>query len=114
MLLKHPRVAAATLEAFVLPPNPPVRLLNQPGPSAALLNHAIAAMVALPEKARRAALRRVLAPGFPSAGSQAPVTPDVVLAAPMPMFHPARTRAMAAVVDPQGRVFGVQNLRAGG
>ena len=62
-LLQDERVRAVTFEAFVLPPNPPVRLLNQPGPSAALLNHAIAAMVALPEPARRAALRRVLAPG---------------------------------------------------
>ena len=105
---------AATLEAFVLPPNPPVRLLNQPGPSAALLNHAIAAMVALPEPARRAALRRVLAPGklLSDISSEAEFA-DVVLAGATPMFHPACTCAMGAVVDPQARVIGVREFARG-
>ena len=34
-LLEDARVRAVTFEAFVLPPNPPIRLLNQPGLSSA-------------------------------------------------------------------------------
>jgi choline dehydrogenase-like flavoprotein len=111
-LLEDARVRAATLEAFVLPPNPPIRLLNQPGLSSAALGHAIAAMVALPGPARRAALRRVLAPGklLADISSEAEFS-DLALAGATPMFHPACTCAMGAVVDPQARVVGLENLR---
>ena len=111
-LLQSAGVAATTLEAFVLPPNPPVRLLNQPGFSSAALNQAIAMMVALPGPARRAALRRVLAPGklLSDISSEAEFA-DLALAGATPMFHPACTCAMGTVVDPHARVFGLQNLR---
>jgi 5-(hydroxymethyl)furfural/furfural oxidase len=111
-LLQHERVRATTFEAFVLPPNPPVRLLNQPGISSAVLGHAIAAMVALPAPARRAALRRVLAPGkLLSDISGEGEFSELALAGATPMFHPAGTCAMGAVVDPDARVVGVENLR---
>jgi choline dehydrogenase-like flavoprotein len=111
-LLEDVRVRAATFEAFVLPPNPPIRLLNQPGFASAALGHAIAAMVALPGPARRAALRRVLAPGklLTDISGEAEFS-DLALAGATPMFHPACTCAMGAVVDPQARVVGVENLR---
>jgi 5-(hydroxymethyl)furfural/furfural oxidase len=111
-LLEDGGVRAATFEAFVLPPNPPVRLLNQPGLSSAVLNHAIAAMVALPGPARRAALRRVLAPGklLSDISGEAEFC-ELALAGATPMFHPACTCAMGTVVDAQARVAGVENLR---
>ena len=111
-LLQDRGVRALTFEAFVLPPNPPVRLLNRPGLSSAVLGHAIAAMVALPGPARRAALRRVLAPGklLTDIADEAEFS-ELVLAGATPMFHPACTCAMGAVVDPQARVIGVDNLR---
>jgi 5-(hydroxymethyl)furfural/furfural oxidase len=111
-LLQDARVRATTLEAFVLPPDPPVRLLNQPGISSALLGHAIAAMVALPAPARRAALRRVIAPGKLLADiSGEQEFAELALAGATPMFHPASTCAMGAVVDPQARMIGMENLR---
>jgi 5-(hydroxymethyl)furfural/furfural oxidase len=111
-LLEDRRVEAASSDAFVLPPNPPVRLLNQPGLSSALLNQAIAAMVALPGPARRAALRRVLAPGklLTDIASEREFS-ALALAGATPMFHPACTCAIGAVVDPRARVIGVENLR---
>jgi 5-(hydroxymethyl)furfural/furfural oxidase len=111
-LLQHERVRATILEAFVLPPNPPVRLLNQPGLSSAVLGHAIAAIIGLPGAARRAALRRVLAPGklLADISSEAEFS-ELALAGATPMFHPACTCAMGAVVDAQARVVGVENLR---
>ena len=111
-LLEDTRVRAVTYEAFVLPPNPPVRLLNQPGLSSAVLGHAIAAMVALPQPARRAALRRVIAPGkllSDIAGEDE--FSALVLAGATPMFHPTSTCAMGSVVDPSGRVIGMEGLR---
>jgi choline dehydrogenase-like flavoprotein len=111
-LLEDARVRAATFEAFVLPPNPPIRLLNQPGLSSAALGHAITAMVALPRPVRRAALRRVLAPGklLADISGEAEFS-DLALAGATPMFHPACTCAIGAVVDTQARVIGVENLR---
>jgi 5-(hydroxymethyl)furfural/furfural oxidase len=111
-LLEHERVRATTLEAFVLPPNPPVRLLNQPGLSSVVLGHAIAAIIGLPAPARRAALRRMLAPGklLADIPSEAEFS-ELALAGATPMFHPACTCAMGAVVDAQARVVGVESLR---
>jgi 5-(hydroxymethyl)furfural/furfural oxidase len=111
-LLEHERVRAATFEAFVLPPNPPIRLLNRPGSSSALLGHAIAAIVALPAPARRAALRRVLAPGklLADIAGEAEFE-ELALAGATPMFHPAGTCAIGAVVDTHARVTGVESLR---
>jgi 5-(hydroxymethyl)furfural/furfural oxidase len=112
VLLQDARVRATTLEAFVLPPNPPVRLLNQPGMSSAVLGHAIAAMVALPTPARRAALRRVIAPGKLLGDiSDEDEFSELAIAGATPMFHPASTCAMGAVVDPLARVIGVENMR---
>ena len=112
MLLEDERVRATTHEAFVLPPNPPVRILNKPGAWSAVLNQVIAAIVALPGPARRTALRRVIAPGklLADIGDEAEFS-ELALAGVSPMFHPTSTCAIGAVVDPQARVMGVEKLR---
>ncbi len=111
-LLMDESVRAATFESFVLPPNPPIRLLNRPGPSAAMLNKAIAALVGLGGPVRRAALRRILAPGKLLTDIRDEREFEALaLAGATPMFHPTSTCGIGAVVDPAARVYGVDNLR---
>ena len=62
-LLRHPEVVAVTTEPFILPPNPPIRLLSRPGLRSRLLNDLIAATLSLGAPLRRAVLRHALAPG---------------------------------------------------
>jgi 5-(hydroxymethyl)furfural/furfural oxidase len=111
-LLNDPDVRAATYESFVLPPNPPIRLLNRPGLSSAALNQAIAALVGSGAFARRAALRRILAPGklLMDIRDEREFE-ELALAGVTPMFHPTSTCAIGAVVDPVARVYGVESLR---
>jgi 5-(hydroxymethyl)furfural/furfural oxidase len=111
-LLADAEVRNATYEAFVLPPNPPIRLLNSPGLSSWLLNQAIAGVVGLGRMPRKAALRAVLKPGKLLADIRdQDEFAELALAGATPMFHPAGTCAMGKVVDSQARVIGVENLR---
>jgi 5-(hydroxymethyl)furfural/furfural oxidase len=111
-LLLDDSVSAVTDETFVLPPNPPIRLLNRPGISALVLNHAIAAIAGSRAPVRRAALRRILTPGKLLADIRDPAEFDeLALAGVTPMFHPTGTCAIGTVVDPEARVIGVANLR---
>jgi choline dehydrogenase-like flavoprotein len=105
-------VRNATHEAFVLPPNPPIRLLNSPGVSSALLNLAIAAIAGLGALPRKAALRAVLRPGklLVDIRSEEEFA-ELALAGSTPMFHPAGTCAIGAVVDSSARVIGTEGLR---
>jgi 5-(hydroxymethyl)furfural/furfural oxidase len=111
-LLSDAGVRAATHEAFILPPNPPIRLLNRPGLSSAVLGWAIAATVGFGPIARKAALRTTLKPGKLLADIRDEREfEELVLAGATPMFHPAGTCAMGVVVDGEARVKGVENLR---
>jgi 5-(hydroxymethyl)furfural/furfural oxidase len=111
-LLNDEHVTAVAHETFVLPPSPPIRLLNRPGYTAPLLNHAIATVARLPGPVRRAALRRILAPGRLLGDIRDDGEFDALaLAGATPMFHPTSTCAIGSVVDQQGRVIGVENLR---
>jgi 5-(hydroxymethyl)furfural/furfural oxidase len=111
-LLGDPSVRAVTYESFVLPPNPPIRLLNQPGMKSSLLNQGIAALVGLGATARRAALRKILAPGKLMIDIRDDNEfEELALAGATPMFHPTSTCAIGAVVDPEARVYGVEGLR---
>jgi 5-(hydroxymethyl)furfural/furfural oxidase len=111
-LLRHPEVVAVTTEPFILPPNPPIRLLSRPGLRSRLLNDLIAATLSLGAPLRRAVLRHALAPGkllsdiFDDAEFDA-----LALSSATPMFHPAGTCAIGSVVDIEGRVIGVKCLR---
>ena len=111
-LLRDPEVAAVTTEPFVLPPNPPIRLLSRPGLQSRLLNDLIAATLSLGAPIRRAALRHALAPGKLLSDIRDEAEFDVlVLSSATPMFHPTGTCAIGSVVDTQGRVIGVNCLR---
>lgn len=111
-LIEDEDVKLATFESFILPPNPPIRLLNAPGARAALLNGAIAACMALGAPMRRASLNAALGPGrlLRDIKDEAEFA-RLVLASATPMFHPVGTCAMGAVVDSSARVTGVDNLR---
>jgi 5-(hydroxymethyl)furfural/furfural oxidase len=111
-LLLDMEVRNATHEAFILPPNPPIRLLNSPGLSSALLNLALAGIARLGAPPRKAALRAVLKPGklLDDIRSDEEFA-ELALAGATPMFHPAGTCAIGAVVDSRARVIGVENLR---
>ena len=110
-LLADEAVRGTVLETFVLPANPPIRALNAPGISAAILNTLLAAVIDSGGPLRRHALelgigRGRLLSGFRS-GAQ---FDECVLASATPMFHPVGTCAIGTVVDPQLRVRGVQGL----
>ncbi len=111
-LLRDPDVANVTHEAFVLPPNPPIRLLNSPGLASGLLNLGIAGLVGLGRWPRKAALRAMLKPGKLLADIRDDEEfAELALAGASPMFHPAGTCAMGRVVDHEARVIGVESLR---
>ena len=111
-LLRDPEVVAVTTEPFILPPNPPIRLLNRPGLQSRLLNDLIAVTLSLGAPLRRAALRRVLAPGKLLSDIRDDAEFDVLaLASATPMFHPVGTCAIGSVVDREGRIIGVKGLR---
>jgi 5-(hydroxymethyl)furfural/furfural oxidase len=111
-LLQDPEVAGVTMDPFILPPNPPIRLLSRPGLQSRLLNDLIAVAVALGAPVRRAALRRALAPGKLLSDIHDDTEFDqLALASATPMFHPVGTCAIGAVVDTEGRVFGTECLR---
>jgi 5-(hydroxymethyl)furfural/furfural oxidase len=111
-LLEDPEVAAVTSEPFILPPNPPIRLLSRPGLQSRLLNDLIAVTFSLGAPIRRAALRRALGPGkLLSAIHDDREFDALALSSATPMFHPIGTCAMGSVVDTGGRVLGVEGLR---
>jgi 5-(hydroxymethyl)furfural/furfural oxidase len=111
-LFQDPEVAAVTSEPFILPPNPPIRLLSRPGLQSRLLNDAIAVALSLGAPTRRAGLRRALVPGKLLSDIRDDVEFDeLVLSSASPMFHPAGTCGMGSVVDTEGRVFGVDRIR---
>src|SRR6185436_18220349 len=111
-LLEDPEVIAVTTEPFILPPNPPIRLLSRPGLRSRLLNDLIAATLSLGAPLRRAMLRHALAPGKLLSDIVDDTEFDALaLSSTTPMFHPAGTCAIGSVVDTEGRVIGVKCLR---
>lgn len=111
-LLQDESVRSTIFETFILPPNPPIRLLNSPGISSLVLDNVIAGVLAMGPKIRRAALNAALGPGRLLADvKDEDAFAELVLASATPMFHPAGTCAMGSVVDAQARVIGVDGLR---
>jgi choline dehydrogenase-like flavoprotein len=110
-LLADEAVRGTVLETFVLPANPPIRLLNAPGISATILNTLLAAVIDSGGPLRRHALelgigRRRLIQHFRTDAQ----FDECVLASATAMFHPVGTCAIGSVVDPQLRVRGIDGL----
>jgi len=110
-LLADEAVRATVLETFLLPANPPIRLLNAPGLSATILNRLLAFVIDSGGPLRRHALELGIGRGrlLGDFASDAQFE-DCVLASATPMFHPVGTCAIGTVVDPQLRVRGVEGL----
>jgi choline dehydrogenase-like flavoprotein len=106
-------------EAYLLPRDPPLRLINGAGALGTLKAAAAAAVLGSPSGVRRALINRAIRPGrliADETGNQ-PLSDAEILAASGTMFHPCCTCAIGreddpmAVVDPECRVYGVQGLR---
>lgn len=111
-LLQDERVSASIYETFILPPNPPIRLLNSPGMKSTVINTGMAAVLGMGGAVRKAALRQALGPGRLLSEIKDEATfAELALASATPMFHPAGTCAMGTVVDSSARVKGVEGLR---
>lgn len=118
-LLCAPEMAAVCPEAFLLPPQPPLQLLNRPGKIGALLPYFAAGVLDAPAAVRRAVIARAVGRErmLDRAKAPEPFSAELVRASATPMFHVAGTCAMGgddnphAVVDAACRVRGVQGLR---
>lgn len=106
-------------EAFLLPRDAPLRLINDTGLSGALKAAGAAAVLGGPAALRRAAIGSAIRPGrlIADAASNKPLSDGEIIASSGTMFHPSGTCAIGsadnrmAVVDPECRVYGVQGLR---
>jgi 5-(hydroxymethyl)furfural/furfural oxidase len=106
-------------EAYLLPRDPPLRLINGRGVAGAIKGVAAAAVLASPPLLRRAVVKRTIRPGrlIADKNGSKPLDGREILAASGTMFHPSCTCAMgreddeAAVVDPKCCVYGVRGLR---
>ncbi len=110
-LLADDAVRKTVLETFVLPANPPIRALNAPGISSAMLNTLLAAVIDSGGPLRRGALELGIGRGrFLSDMRSDRQFDECVLASATPMFHPVGTCAIGSVVDSQLRVRGIDGL----
>ncbi len=106
-------------EAYLLPRDPPLRLVNGTGALGTMKAFAATAVLGSPPPLRRAVLARAIRPGRLVADQHRhePLSEAEILAASGTMFHPSCICAIGreddrmAVVDPECRVYGVRGLR---
>jgi choline dehydrogenase-like flavoprotein len=118
-LLLAPAVRECFDEIYLMPRQPPLRLINGTGLIGAAKAMAAGAVLAAPALVRRTLMDANIKPGRLLAHAQTHtlVTGDEFLAATGAMFHPASTCRIGAaddpeaVVDPECRVYGVDGLR---
>jgi 5-(hydroxymethyl)furfural/furfural oxidase len=118
-LILDPGVRDCFHEAYLLPRDPPLRLVNGTGTMGAIKALAASTVLASPAALRRAVMGGAIRPGRLVAGrnGSTPLSDAEILAASGTMFHPSCTCAIGreddtmAVVDPECRVYGVQGLR---
>ncbi len=118
-LLLDPAVRACFDEIYVMPPRPPMQLINSTGLCGWLKAAAAAAVLAAPSRLRRTAIGSAIKPGrlIADGASAVRLSDEEILDASGAMFHPSSTCAIGsetdpmAVVDPQCRVYGVEALR---
>lgn len=118
-LILDPEVRACYREAYLLPREAPLRLINGTGLIGAAKALGAAGVLSAPAVVRKAVLARALAPGRMVADrdTHLPLADDEILAACGTMFHPSGTCRMGApanaetVVDTECRFVGVEGLR---
>ncbi len=118
-LLLDPAVRDCFEEIYLMPRQPPLRLINGVGVSGAAKAIGATAVLAAPAPLRRAMIGAAIKPGRLVADDAATyaVSDDEILAASGASFHPSSTCAIGAVdnplavVDPECRVYGVDGLR---
>ncbi len=106
-------------EAYLLPREPPLRLINDTGLAGAIKAQTATMVLDAPGPLRRAVLDRMVRPGRRIADGERtmPLRDDEILAASGAMFHPSCTCRIGApddpeaVVDAECRVYGVEGLR---
>jgi 5-(hydroxymethyl)furfural/furfural oxidase len=118
-LIVEPAVRECFYEAYLLPRDPPLRLINGLGALGSAKAIAASAVFDAPSPVRRAIIGGAIRPGRLIAdqyGGKA-ISDSEILASSGTMFHPSCTCALGgqgdrmAVVDPECRVYGVQGLR---
>ena len=118
-LICGPELKASLSEAYLLPREPPLRLVNGVGLVGEVKALGAGFVMGLPDSLRQAIMSRVLAPGRLITGRDGikPLRDEEFVRAAGGMFHPAGTCAIGAaddpmaVVDPRCRVYGVDGLR---
>ena len=106
-------------EAYLLPRDPPLRLVNGVGPMGAIKSLAATAVLGSPPMLRRMVIKHMIRPGrlIADENGSRPLTAEEILRASGTMFHPSCTCAMGreddelAVLDSKCRVYGVCGLR---
>ena len=118
-MILEPAVRECYREAYLLPREAPLRLINGTGLVGAAKALGAAGVLGAPAAIRKAILGRALAPGrlFADRTTHRPLADDEILAACGTMFHPSGSCRMGApdnaetVVDPECRFVGVDGLR---
>jgi len=118
-LIVEPAVRDCFYEAYLLPRDPPLRLINGTGALGTAKALSAAAVLNAPAMVRRAVIGAAIRPGRLIADEHGgrPLSDAEILAASGTMFHPSCTCAIGpehdpmAVVDAQCRVYGVPGLR---
>ena len=110
-VLEEPAMKVATLERFMLPPAPPMGMLNGDGLTALLAGLGVRTLPALPGALRRSLVSAGIGPGRLLDGlGRGEAFERLVLASYTAMFHPTSTCAIGHVVDPLTRVIGTEGL----
>ena len=112
-------VAAVCPEAFILPPEPPLQMLNRAGPAAPLMTALAVGVLEMPSALRARALRAMFGAErmLDRAKPEPAFSGELVNGSATPMFHVAGTCRMGADGDPEAvldaacRVRGTQGLR---
>jgi choline dehydrogenase-like flavoprotein len=118
-LMLDPAVRDCFDDIYLLPRDPPLRLMNGAGAAGALKALAASVVLGAPPAVRRAVVSRAIRPGRLVADRHRhdPISDAEIIAVSGTMFHPSCTCAIGraddamAVVDPECRVYGVEGLR---
>jgi 5-(hydroxymethyl)furfural/furfural oxidase len=114
-----PQVRECYREAYLLPREAPLRLINGTGIVGAAKALGAGMVLTAPASIRKAVMARALAPGrlVADRATHVPLSDEEIWSATGTMFHPSGSCRMGApenpeaVVDPECRVIGVEGLR---